>query len=108
MKKIFLFVSSFILISLGNSDTLHQDFYVVGNYQNVKTRVETGFKYEEIAQKMDMPLGTIKSKIHHARKELKRKIKAAYQVNHFSEMIYPNPLRTILLVQRISKMIYMH
>ena len=49
-----------------------------------------GFKYEEIAQKMNLPLGTIKSKIHHARKELKRKIKAVYQVNHFSEMVYSN------------------
>ena len=50
----------------------------------------SGFKYEEIAKKMDLPLGTVKSKIHHARKQLKQKIKKAYQVNHFSEMVHPN------------------
>ncbi|MFQ3576060.1 MAG: RNA polymerase sigma factor [Cytophagales bacterium] len=31
----------------------------------------TGFKYEEIAQKLRIPLGTVKNRIHLARKELK-------------------------------------
>jgi RNA polymerase sigma-70 factor, ECF subfamily len=33
-----------------------------------------GFKYEEIASKLALPLGTIKSRIHLARKELKQKL----------------------------------
>ena len=34
------------------------------------TRYYNGFKYEEIAQEMDLPLGTIKSRIFLARKQL--------------------------------------
>ena len=48
-----------------------------------------GFKYQEIADEMNLPLGTIKSRIFFARKELKSKIahlykdtlKASYQAN---------------------------
>ena len=34
-----------------------------------------GFKYQEIAEELDLPLGTIKSRIFFARKELKKLIK---------------------------------
>src|SRR5690625_3633933 len=34
----------------------------------------TGYKYHEIADKLDEPLGTIKSRIHFARKMLKKQI----------------------------------
>lgn len=37
-----------------------------------------GFKYQEIADKLMLPLGTVKSRIFFARKALKAKIKAAY------------------------------
>jgi len=37
-----------------------------------------GYKYHEIADHMDLPLGTIKSRIFFARKELKAKIQARY------------------------------
>lgn len=37
-----------------------------------------GFKYHEIADKLDLPLGTVKSRIYFARKELKEKIKVRY------------------------------
>ena len=30
-----------------------------------------GFKYHEIAEKLSMPIGTVKNRIHIARKELK-------------------------------------
>ncbi|MCY7349294.1 MAG: RNA polymerase sigma factor [Cytophagaceae bacterium] len=33
-----------------------------------------GFKYHEIAQKLDIPIGTVKNRIHIARKELKEKL----------------------------------
>ncbi|HTF80763.1 MAG TPA: RNA polymerase sigma factor [Cytophagales bacterium] len=34
-----------------------------------------GFKYEEIAAKLNIPLGTVKNRIHIARKELKEQLK---------------------------------
>ncbi len=37
-----------------------------------------GFKYQEIADELDIPLGTVKSRIFFARKELKEKILAHY------------------------------
>jgi len=40
-----------------------------------------GFQYDEIAAKMDMPIGTIKSRIFYARKKLRAKIDARYDVN---------------------------
>lgn len=33
-----------------------------------------GFKYHEIAEKLDIPIGTVKNRIHIARKELKGKL----------------------------------
>ena len=33
-----------------------------------------GFSYDEIAQRYDIPLGTVKSRIHHARKKLKKSL----------------------------------
>ncbi|HQW56054.1 MAG TPA: RNA polymerase sigma factor [Saprospiraceae bacterium] len=37
-----------------------------------------GYKYQEIAEELDLPLGTIKSRIFFARKELKKMIKDRY------------------------------
>jgi len=37
-----------------------------------------GFKYQEIADELELPLGTVKSRIFFARKALKAKIKANY------------------------------
>jgi DNA-directed RNA polymerase specialized sigma24 family protein len=33
-----------------------------------------GFKYHEIAEKLDIPIGTVKNRIHIARKELKERL----------------------------------
>ena len=33
-----------------------------------------GYSYDEIAQRFDIPLGTVKSRIHHARKRLKKSL----------------------------------
>jgi len=38
----------------------------------------TGFKYQEIADQLELPLGTVKSRIFFARKALKSKIKSHY------------------------------
>lgn len=35
-----------------------------------------GFKYQEIAEKLDLPLGTVKSRIFFARKELQNKLRS--------------------------------
>lgn len=37
-----------------------------------------GYKYQEIADELDLPLGTVKSRIFFARKALKQKIKSHY------------------------------
>jgi RNA polymerase sigma-70 factor (ECF subfamily) len=37
-----------------------------------------GYKYQEIADHLDLPLGTVKSRIFFARKELKENIHARY------------------------------
>jgi len=37
-----------------------------------------GFKYQEIADELELPLGTVKSRIFFARKELKDKIMSNY------------------------------
>lgn len=34
-----------------------------------------GFKYKEIAKELELPIGTVKSRIHFARKELKKRLK---------------------------------
>lgn len=38
-----------------------------------------GYKYQEIADELNLPLGTVKSRIFFARKELKSMIKDRYQ-----------------------------
>ena len=43
-----------------------------------------GFKYQEIADQLDLPLGTVKSRIFFARKELKDKLGNRYSDLHFS------------------------
>lgn len=40
-----------------------------------------GFKYQEIADHLDLPLGTVKSRIFFARKELKERILSQYGFN---------------------------
>jgi RNA polymerase sigma-70 factor (ECF subfamily) len=39
-----------------------------------------GFKYHEIAEKLDIPIGTVKNRIHIARKELKSELKIYAEV----------------------------
>ncbi|MEO0872985.1 MAG: RNA polymerase sigma factor [Bacteroidota bacterium] len=46
-----------------------------------------GYKYEEIAEEMGLPLGTVKSRIHQARKLLKAKIKRDYQRKNLQDIL---------------------
>jgi RNA polymerase sigma-70 factor (ECF subfamily) len=45
-----------------------------------------GFKYQEIAEKFDLPLGTVKSRIFFARKELQSKMMARFQVKDMASL----------------------
>jgi len=46
-----------------------------------------GYQYDEIATQLDVPIGTIKSRIFFARKDLKTNIKKRYRVGHYSEIL---------------------
>jgi RNA polymerase sigma-70 factor, ECF subfamily len=46
-----------------------------------------GFHYEEIAEVLDIPLGTVKSRIHFARKRLRERIQSWYQAGSLGEMV---------------------
>jgi RNA polymerase sigma-70 factor (ECF subfamily) len=58
--------STFALADINNAiDTLDED------YKNPFMMYFSGFKYHEIAEKLTIPIGTVKNRIHIARKELK-------------------------------------
>jgi RNA polymerase sigma-70 factor (ECF subfamily) len=46
-----------------------------------------GFKYQEIADQLELPLGTVKSRIFFARKELKSKISSRYHVEEINGLL---------------------
>lgn len=48
-----------------------------------------GYKYQEIAEDLDLPLGTVKSRIFFARKELKDQIRKHYKLERNLKMISP-------------------
>ncbi len=45
-----------------------------------------GYKYQEIADKFELPLGTVKSRIFFARKELKSKLEKRYGITDLSSL----------------------
>lgn len=46
-----------------------------------------GFKYDEIAEKLDIPLGTVKSRIFFARKRLQQRIKGLYGTRKLADLL---------------------
>lgn len=46
-----------------------------------------GFKYEEIAREMDLPLGTVKSRIFFARRRLKEALRKIYHTEEIMEIL---------------------
>lgn len=46
-----------------------------------------GYKYEEIAESLDVPLGTVKSRIFIARKKLQHSLRYLYQACGYSDII---------------------
>jgi RNA polymerase sigma-70 factor (ECF subfamily) len=55
---------------LAAKDILNKIENLEDQYKIPFTRYYNGFKYEEIAQEMQLPLGTVKSRIFLARKQL--------------------------------------
>ena len=45
-----------------------------------------GYKYQEIADQLQLPLGTIKSRIFFARRELRRMVEQRYDFKHLYEL----------------------
>lgn len=62
---------------LAAKDILSKIENLEDQYKIPFTRYYTGFKYEEIAQEMQLPLGTVKSRIFLARKQLMTSIEAS-------------------------------
>lgn len=52
--------------------------------QQAFTMFVNGYQYEEIAEKVNVPIGTVKSRMFFARKKLRASIKANYGMNSFS------------------------
>ena len=46
-----------------------------------------GFKYDEIAQELDIPLGTVKSRIFFARRKLQESLRVMYQSASVAELL---------------------
>lgn len=46
-----------------------------------------GFKYEEIAQELEIPLGTVKSRIFFARRKLQEGLEKLYPIKNIKEMM---------------------
>lgn len=47
-----------------------------------------GYKYDEIAEKLNVPLGTVKSRIFMARKKIQEIIKRQYKVNTSADLLH--------------------
>ncbi len=61
--------------NLALNDIRHEINALPENLRNTFMMNYTGYKYEEIAKKLNLPLGTVKVRIHHAREKLKEKLK---------------------------------
>lgn len=66
----------------GNTSEYKDMWNKIGNirkeyYEPFKLHVE-GYKYDEISTKLDIPIGTVKNRIFHARKEIQKKLGSNY------------------------------
>jgi len=82
--------------SIGNkasSNIMMKELHGIIDQIDESTRVPflmyyEGFKYQEIADKLELPLGTVKSRIFFARKELKELIKDYYAANDMQAVLW--------------------
>lgn len=61
--------------SFAMADISHQIDKLGAVYRDPFLMHYKGFKYQEIAEKLEIPIGTVKNRIHIARKELKEALK---------------------------------
>ena len=74
-----------IISNGGESEIMMQELTEMVENLDSSTRIPfvmhySGYKYQEIADCLDLPLGTVKSRIFFARKELKEMVKSRYQL----------------------------
>ena len=62
-------ISTFAMNDINNAVGSLEDAYKTPFMMHFR-----GFKYHEIAEKLDIPIGTVKNRIHIARKELKDRL----------------------------------
>ena len=82
--------------SIGNeasSNIMMKELYDIIGQIDESTRVPfmmyyEGFKYQEIADKLELPLGTVKSRIFFARKELKELIMEYYAASDMKNVLW--------------------
>lgn len=76
----------------GESNQIVTELMTLINELKEETKVPfllhyAGYQYDEIANQLEIPIGTIKSRIFFARKDLKASIKKRYKVGHYSEIL---------------------
>ncbi|MEM6379509.1 MAG: sigma factor-like helix-turn-helix DNA-binding protein, partial [Bacteroidota bacterium] len=81
-----------LVANQGESDIIHSEIYAQIDSLDTSLRIPflmhvQGFKYEEIAQELDLPLGTVKSRIFFARKRLQKALKSIYQADALVDIL---------------------
>ena len=80
------------VINEGESDMTHSEIFKQIHALEEALRIPflmhlQGYKYEEIATEVDVPLGTVKSRIFFARKRLQKTLKAIYQADNLADLL---------------------
>jgi RNA polymerase sigma factor (sigma-70 family) len=92
-RKVLQTVNNYSQITEGKSigvradeDLLHKELKSIVNelpnkFHHPFQMLLDGYKYQEISETLDVPIGTIKSRIHYARQKTKKKLNEIYDVN---------------------------
>ena len=76
----------------GETDMMMEELHSIINQLDHDLKVPfvmmwQGHKYEEVAEELNIPLGTVKSRIFQARKLLQQRVKGFFKINHKEELI---------------------
>lgn len=88
----FLLNSTETTVNLGESNIMQEEIVRAIDMLEDKLRIPflmqyQGFAYEEIAAQLDIPLGTVKSRIHFARKTLREALEHWYQAKDTKDIL---------------------
>ena len=69
-----------------DEDLLHKELKSIvselpNKFHNPFQMLLEGYKYREISETLDVPIGTIRSRIHYARQKIKKRLSRIYDVN---------------------------